>query len=334
MTAPGPAAASAAPPPTTQSPTEFRAESAESGETGGRSPLVRAGMTVGLGALWYALAFGPWLLAGLAVDRPFSPAVLPLVPSGWGRLLVGSFVAALLVSVLGRRAVRVVPGVVVAALIAWVLASAELPGLDGADVLNDSRVTTAGTLLLVAGTVAGLVVGLVGARRGGSVATPLCIAAAVGGGLLVTAWHDLGNAIRGAEPVSFVPGELTAARWLPIVLAGLAAVFIGLGRRYLGLVLAAIAALVAPLGIMVVGFVGGYVRSGSAMQDPIELIGAAADLVQAVLADQVIYSVPLAVLLGGLVGLAGSMVRAVRPMDSRDQGGRMVGTGGPPQSAD
>lgn len=290
MTAPGPTAASApppttpppiTPPPTAPSPTEFRAES---GEPSGRSLLVWAGLTVGLGLLWYALAFGPWLLVGLAVDRPFSPDVLPLVPSGWGRLLVGAFAAAVLVSVLGRRAVRVVPGVVVAAMIAWVLASAELPGLAGAEVLNDSRVTTAGTLLLVTGTVTGLVVGLVGARRGGGVATPLCIAAAVGAGLLVTAWHDLGSAIRGAEPVSFDPGELTAARWLPIVLAGLAAVFIGL--------------------------VGGYVRSGSAMQDPIEVIRAAADLVQAVLGDRVIYWLPLAVVVGGLVGLAGSMVRA------------------------
>ncbi|MBA3338820.1 MAG: hypothetical protein H0T54_03565 [Geodermatophilaceae bacterium] len=287
---------------------------------------------IGLALLWYVLGFASGLARDNVAGAPLgSRLALPLYPFGYGRLFVGALVASAVVGLIGRRASRVVPATVLAAVLSWIVARAGLAAGPQARLYGNQYLLVFGTLLLVLATLLGLGLGLWGARATWRPLVALSVVAAVVSSYVLGVVADLQSAFTAQASVADTTSQFS--RWLTLlVLFGLALAIAAVSKPA-WLLLTALASVALPVLVTVLVYLSQLIRPGVVGNVRERILAPIADLVPAVLSTSVTWWPPLAVLAGGVVGLLVRQARrsrrpdmpvldAATPVTTGDPGGR------------
>lgn len=262
---------------------------------------------IGLALAWYILGFATHLGA---VNVPDSirrdRLALPLYPNGYGRLLLGALVASTLIGLFGRRASRVYPAGLLAMAIAWALTYAALP-TGPRSVYGNVLLVLFGTVLLAVSTVIGLSLGVWGARILWRRLVAVSVLAAVAGNYLVTSFTEAQNTVLGQA--TFDDSGSASSRWLTWAALFLLALWIVALGKGQWLLLTATSSVVLPLVLTTLGYLTQLLGPGVADNVAERIFGPIADLIPSVLSTPSTWWPPLAVLLGGVLGLIVWQVR-------------------------
>ncbi len=286
---------------------------------------------LGLAALWYVLGFASTLARDEMSGAPQGGRLaLPLYPFGYGRLFVGALVATTVVGLIGRRASRVLPAVLVVAVLAWIFTRAVIAAGPQARLYGNERLVLFGTILLLLAILLGLALGVWGGRTRWRTLVAGSVIAAILPGYLLAIVADIRSTFT--DPLA-VADTSTFGRWLGLVAVfGLAVAIAALGK-VAWLLLTAAAAVLLPLVVTILGYLSQLVRPGVAGNVAERILGPIADLIPAVLQDAATWWPVLAVLVGGAVGLLVRQARRLRrpdmpvlepanPVTTGDPGGR------------
>ncbi len=297
-----------------------------------RLALTWLAWVLGLALLWYVVGFASLLVRQ---DLPGAPSggtlALPLYPSGYGRLVVGALVASTVIGLIGRRASRIVPAGVLAAVMAWVATFAGLNSGPQARLYGNERLVLAGTVLFALAAGLGLGLGVWGARATWRQLVALSILVTVASAYVLGVILDLQGAFTATPSIGSAAAEI--GRWLAVAaLFGLSVAVAAMGR-VAWLLLTAVSAVVLPLYVIVVTYLSQLIRPGIAGNVGERILAPIGDLVPAVLQTSSTWWPPLAVLAGGVAGLLVRQARRTQrddmpvlepanPVTTGDPGGR------------
>lgn len=269
---------------------------------------------LGLAVLWYVIGFASGLARDNVAGAPQgSRLALPLYPFGYGRLFVGALVASTVIGLIGRRASRVVPAAVLAAVLSWIVARAGLAAGPQARLYGNHYLLLFGTLLFAVAGLLGLALGLWGARALGRCLVALSVLAAVVSSYVLGVVADIESAFTDQSAIADTTSGFS--RWLTLlVLFALALAIAALGK-VAWLLLTAVTAVALPVLVTVLGYLSQLIRPGIVGNIRERILGPIGDLVPAVLSTSSTWWPPLAVLAGGVVGLLVWQVRKRRHVD-------------------
>lgn len=287
---------------------------------------------LGLAVLWYVIGFASGLARDNVAGAPQgSRLVLPLYPFGYGRLFVGALVASTVIGLIGRRASRVVPAAVLAAVLSWIVARAGLAAGPQARLYGNHYLLLFGTILFAVAALLGIALGLWGGRAMWRCLVALSVLAAIVSSYVLGVVADIESAFTDQSSIADTTSGFS--RWLTLlVLFGLAVAIAALGK-VAWLLLTAVAAVALPVLVTVLGYLSQLIRPGVVGNIRERILGPIGDLVPAVLSTSSTWWPPLAVLVGGVVGLVLWQVRKrqhvdvpvldpAHPVTTGDPGGR------------